>query len=85
MRAELENPSSVSEITKLISDFNSMAEKLETSVNNASIWNAAIAHELRTPVTILQGRLQGVLDDVFVPDKALFKTYLIKLNNFLFN
>ena len=22
-------------------------------------WNAAIAHELRTPVTILRGRLQG--------------------------
>ena len=75
VRAELENPS-VSEITKLIDDFNSMAEKLETSVNNASIWNAAIAHELRTPVTILQGRLQGVLDDVFVPDKALFKNLL---------
>lgn len=84
VRAELENPSSVSEITKLISDFNSMAEKLETSVNNASIWNAAIAHELRTPVTILQGRLQGVLDDVFVPDKALFKNLLNQVEQLSF-
>lgn len=84
VRAELENPSSVSEITKMIDDFNSMAEKLETSVNNASIWNAAIAHELRTPVTILQGRLQGVLDDVFVPDKALFKNLLNQVEQLSF-
>lgn len=84
VRAELENPSSVSEITKMINDFNSMAEKLETSVNNASIWNAAIAHELRTPVTILQGRLQGVLDDVFVPDKALFKNLLNQVEQLSF-
>lgn len=83
VRAELENQS-VSEITKLIDDFNSMAEKLETSVNNASIWNAAIAHELRTPVTILQGRLQGVLDDVFVPDKALFKNLLNQVEQLSF-
>ena len=84
VRAELENPSSVFEITKMIDDFNSMAEKLETSVNNASIWNAAIAHELRTPVTILQGRLQGVLDDVFVPDKALFKNLLNQVEQLSF-
>ncbi|MNY93489.1 Signal transduction histidine-protein kinase BaeS [compost metagenome] len=83
VRAELENQS-VSEITKLIDDFNSMAEKLETSVNNASIWNAAIAHELRTPVTILQGRLQGVLDDVFVLDKALFKNLLNQVEQLSF-
>ena len=83
VRAELKN-SSVLEITKLIDDFNSMAEKLETSINNASIWNAAIAHELRTPVTILQGRLQGVVDDVFVPDKALFKNLLNQVEQLSF-
>lgn len=84
VRAELEKQSSVSEITKMIDDFNSMAEKLETSVNNASIWNAAIAHELRTPVTILQGRLQGVLDDVFAPNKVLFKNLLNQVEQLSF-
>lgn len=84
VRANLENPSSVSEITMLVNDFNSMAEKLETSVNNASIWNAAIAHELRTPVTILQGRLQGVIDDVFIADKLLFNNLLNQVEQLSF-
>lgn len=40
------------------------------------MWNAAIAHELRTPVTILQGRLQGIVDNVFEPSPALMKSLL---------
>lgn len=74
-RAVTENVSS-SEVTKLIQDFNLMAEKLESSVKNAHIWNASIAHELRTPVTILQGRLQGIIDGVFVADMSLYKNLL---------
>ncbi|MCH7315948.1 two-component sensor histidine kinase AdeS [Acinetobacter sp. ANC 3882] len=64
------------EIAELMNNFNDMAKKLESSVENAQVWNAAIAHELRTPITILQGRLQGVLDGVFKPDEALFKSLL---------
>ncbi|MFW1760039.1 two-component sensor histidine kinase AdeS [Acinetobacter calcoaceticus] len=65
-----------SEIAELMDNFNDMAQKLETSVENAHIWNAAIAHELRTPVTILQGRLQGIIDGVFEADPILFKNLL---------
>lgn len=64
------------EIAELMQNFNDMAQQLESSVENAKVWNAAIAHELRTPITILQGRLQGVLDGVFQPDEALFKSLL---------
>lgn len=64
------------EIAELMHNFNDMAQKLESSVENALVWNAAIAHELRTPITILQGRLQGILDGVFKPDEALFKSLL---------
>ncbi|QHH95734.1 two-component sensor histidine kinase AdeS [Acinetobacter proteolyticus] len=64
------------EIAELMHNFNHMAQQLESSVENAQVWNAAIAHELRTPITILQGRLQGVLDGVFQPDEALFKSLL---------
>ncbi|MCE1270176.1 MAG: HAMP domain-containing protein, partial [Acinetobacter sp.] len=64
------------EIAELMHNFNSMAKQLESSVKNAQLWNAAIAHELRTPITILQGRLQGVLDGVFKPDEILFKSLL---------
>jgi two-component system, OmpR family, sensor histidine kinase AdeS len=64
------------EISELMNNFNHMAQKLELSVKNAQVWNAAIAHELRTPITILQGRLQGIIDGVFEPDERLFKSLL---------
>lgn len=64
------------EIKSLIQNFNAMANQLEVSVKNATIWNAAIAHELRTPVTILQGRLQGVVDGVFIADQQLHQNLL---------
>ncbi|OTG88282.1 two-component sensor histidine kinase AdeS [Acinetobacter sp. ANC 4558] len=77
LSARVENTHSESkEILELINNFNAMAQKLEASVKNAQIWNAAIAHELRTPITILQGRLQGIIDGVFVQDTALFKNLL---------
>ena len=62
----------LSEISAMVEDFNSMAGRLEKTSGEIITWNAAIAHELRTPVTILQGRLQGLADGVFAPDHALF-------------
>ena len=70
----------LTEISAMITDFNSMAEKLEKASREITMWNAAIAHELRTPVTILQGRLQGLADGVFKPDHALFVN-LVKQTN----
>lgn len=62
----------LTETAALVDDFNTMAERLETASGEITTWNAAIAHELRTPVTILRGRLQGLADGVFPPDHALF-------------
>ncbi len=64
-----------SEIAELMHNFNHMAQKLETSVQNAHVWNAAIAHELRTPVTILQGRLQGIIDGFLNQIRFYLKIY----------
>ena len=58
----------IREAALLVDDFNAMAEKLEVMSSEMKKWNAAIAHELRTPVTILQGRIQGILDGVFEKD-----------------
>lgn len=68
--------SSLGEVNTLVRDFNEMAEKLQTLDNERKSWNAAIAHELRTPVTILRGRLQGLVEEVFAPDPQLFKSLL---------
>jgi len=57
------------EVAMLIVDFNDMAERLEAMAQRIVTWNAQIAHELRTPITILTGRLQGAVDGVFEPDE----------------
>lgn len=72
----LSKKSHLQEINSLMSDFNLMAEKLQVMDVDRKSWNAAIAHELRTPVTILRGRLQGLVDGVFEPEPRLFKNLL---------
>ena len=57
------------EARQLADDFNTMADRLESMENARVFWNAAIAHELRTPVTVLRGRLQGIRDGVFEADR----------------
>lgn len=64
VRAE-HSASEIRETAILIDDFNSMAEKLEVMSHEMKKWNAAIAHELRTPVTVLQGRIQGMAEGIF--------------------
>jgi two-component system sensor histidine kinase AdeS len=66
----------IKEAASLINDFNTMAERLETTSGEIKTWNAAIAHELRTPITILHGRLQGLADGLFQPEPALFMNLL---------
>ncbi|ELI8127134.1 HAMP domain-containing histidine kinase [Yersinia enterocolitica] len=56
------------ELDNMVRDFNLMAEKLEIMSRDMQVWNATIAHELRTPVTILRGNLQAVLDGVMQSD-----------------
>ncbi|EJS8562319.1 HAMP domain-containing histidine kinase [Salmonella enterica] len=64
------------DMNNLVNDFNEIAEKLQTLDAHRNLWNAAIAHELRTPVTILRGRLQGLVDGVFEPGPVLFRNLL---------
>ena len=64
------------ETAQLVRDFNAMAERLQSMTREREFWNAAIAHELRTPVTILRGRLQGLAEGVFDPSSELFEGLL---------
>lgn len=70
---------SLGEAAVLVDDFNIMAERLQKVEQEQAFWNAAIAHELRTPVTILRGRLQGLAEGVFTPDVALFQSLLTQV------
>ncbi len=58
------------ETALLLQDFNQMAQSLENLERERKYSVAAIAHELRTPVTVLRGRLEGVRDGVLVADNT---------------
>jgi two-component system sensor histidine kinase BaeS len=47
--------------------FNHMVEELERADRQRRNLTADVAHELRTPLQIIQGNLEGVLDDVYQP------------------
>ncbi|WMJ69027.1 ATP-binding protein [Stenotrophomonas sp. 24(2023)] len=67
------------EVALLVDDFNAMADRLQAMERERTMWHAAIAHELRTPVTILRGRLQGLAEGVFQPDEAQFRSLLAQV------
>ncbi len=71
---------SLGEAASLADDFNALADKLQRMTGEQTFWNAAIAHELRTPVTILRGRIQGLAEGVFPPSEALFRTLLSQVD-----
>lgn len=69
------------EANELVNDFNELATKLQQITEEQKFWNAAIAHELRTPVTILSGRIQALVDGVFYPDAEQLKKLLTQVNS----
>jgi signal transduction histidine kinase len=50
--------------------FNTMAARLESQERQRRHLMADIAHELRTPLSVIQGRLEGILDGVYPQDAA---------------
>ncbi len=56
-----------SEFGRLAESFNRMTEELERADQRRRNLTADVAHELRTPLHIIQGNLEGILDDVYVP------------------
>lgn len=57
-------PASRDELGQLCDDFNSLAFTLEKNEQARKQWVADIAHELRTPLSILQGDIEALLDGV---------------------
>ena len=52
----------------LASSFNTMTERLQDADRVRRDLMADVAHELRTPISVLQGRLEGLLDGVYACD-----------------
>jgi len=56
---------------RVLSDsFNQMAGELEKNDREQRGLIADIAHELRTPLSIIQGKLEGIVDGIYPADRA---------------
>jgi len=62
------------EVRSLAHGFNTMVEKLQLSDQQRRNMLADISHELRSPLTIMQGNLEGMIDGVYTPDKERLKS-----------
>jgi signal transduction histidine kinase len=62
------------EVRALLREFNSMAEKLELNDKQRRNMLADISHELRSPITIMQGNLEGMIDGVYASDSERLKS-----------
>jgi signal transduction histidine kinase len=64
------------EVHSLMRSFNSMAERLQVSDQQRRNMLADISHELRTPITVIQGNVEGMLDGVYPADEVRLKSII---------
>jgi signal transduction histidine kinase len=58
------------EVARLASSFNQMTERLQANEAQRRALLADVAHELRTPLSVIRGNVEGMLDGVYPADEA---------------
>jgi signal transduction histidine kinase len=58
------------EVRGLARSFNQMAERLEATEAQRRSLLADVAHELRTPLSVIRGNVEGMLDGLYPADEA---------------
>jgi len=61
-------PASGAEVLALHADFVRMTAALKSADDGLRLRSAALAHDIRTPLTIMKGRLIGLREEVFAAD-----------------
>ena len=64
------------EMRSLARAFNNMASRLHVSDEERRNLLADVTHELHTPLTVIQGNLEGMLDGVYPADEANLRSLL---------
>ncbi len=58
------------EVRRLASSFNQMAERLQLHEARRRSLLADVAHEMRTPLSVIRGNVEGMLDGLYPADEA---------------
>lgn len=71
------------DLRSLSASFNEMASSLERNDRERREMLADVAHELRTPLSVIRGRLEGIVDGIYAENgpqvsMALEQTYLLQ-------
>jgi len=66
----------VPEMRRLARAFNTMTERLATNERRRRQLFADVAHELRTPLSVIQGNVEGMLDGLYPSDRERLDTVL---------
>jgi signal transduction histidine kinase len=69
----IETPKGNDEISRLISTLNLMINRLEKSFNQAKQLSQDTAHEIRTPLTIIRGEIEELIERETTDDKTASK------------
>ena len=64
------------EVHSLMKSFNSMTERLQVNDQQRRDMLADISHELRTPITVIQGNVEGMLDGVYPADETRLRSII---------
>lgn len=83
LSTRIKNKKGKDDLSILVENFNEMTESLEKNDNERRQLLADIAHELRTPLSVLRGRLEGIVDGVYPANEAsivpvLEETYILE-------
>jgi two-component system sensor histidine kinase BaeS len=57
------------EVRDLANAFNEMAARIEAGERQRRNLVADVSHELRTPLSVIQARIEGIVDGVYAPDR----------------
>ena len=61
LKERLPEPVNSDEISRLAKTFNNMLDRLQSSVNQLRTVTGSIAHDLKSPVTLIRGTLESAL------------------------
>lgn len=64
------------DVRELAQSYNEMVDRLQTTEQQRRELLAEVTHELRTPITVIQGNLEGMLDGIYPADPEHLNTIL---------